>query len=466
MHKPGTIVGKRYRCRHLLAEGGMAEVYLAEKIDENGASQFIALKRLLPSLAQNPIFADMFAYEAALTSSFSHKNIVRCEQFFREGEDFYMALEFVLGKEVGAIKAASSSWHPLERVKLALAIGLGVVDALHYVHTKVDQFGKPCAIVHGDISPQNLMIDIAGDIKLYDFGAAKTGLSSPKFEEKLVRGNPRYMSPEQMAGESIQASSDIFSLSLILVEIVLGDARIDRNDAQFHQKINDGLTSSLLPKNVQCLLQDLFSCGLAHNCEMRFADCEDFGQALRELASEVGLFDAQHYLEQIIKADGPNLSSKPLRRQNASGMSNFIYLSLATMLVGCGVWLMIDTFATRFEPKHQRKAHEDWPAHKAQEHGPEQDIAGVVPMPLVETAVSDSKVRERAVKKQGSLSIKVHPWAEVFIDGQFFGSTPMSALSLPEGNYLVQLRNPDVSAVALKTVKIYADKRTELVHNF
>lgn len=458
MLKPGTIVGNRYRCRHLLAEGGMAEVYLAERLLSNaGESELVALKRLLPSFNGNPIFADLFAYEASLSTSFSHKNLVRCVEFFRDSGDYFMALEFVLGKEVGSITHNAKSWKALERVKLAVAIGLGVCEALHYVHGQKDQYGMPCPVVHGDLSPQNIMIDIAGDVKVYDFGAAKTA-TSELFEEKVVRGNPRYMSPEQMAGKLIGPSSDIFSLCLLLVEIVLGETRFERSEADFIKKAKAIVGLMDLAPSVKECVHELIDGGLQYDPERRFATTEVLRACLECLEREVGLFDPRNYLEQILKTDGPNLQNKPIRRRGSLSVGYLFYLSFAATMLGLSIWVMIAVFSDLFEPKHQRNL-PVWPADEITEPIIAKQIT-------IEAPVAVAKIKKKAVLKHGTLVVKVKPWAEVFIDGQFFGSTPMGGLNLPEGHYLVQLRNPDVSAVALRMVKIYADKKTELVHNF
>lgn len=438
----------------------MAEVYLADRVSHDGAIELFALKRLLPRLAKNPIFADMFAYEATLAASLAHKNIVRCEEFFREGNDFYMAMEFVLGKEIGLLFPLSRQWQPSERIKLAVAIGLGVCDALSYVHNKCEKGGVPLGIVHGDISPQNIMINIDGVIKLYDFGAAKSSVSSLAFEEKLVRGNLRYMSPEQMAGESIQASSDVYSLCLILLELALGESQaMDRSDASIKNARLERLTDLEVPETLRHLLKEVFESGLASSPEKRLASSEDLRRRLDAIALLVKLDDPQAYLEQILKNEGATFAKDPLKRSSAVSRGYLLYFSGAAASLGLAVWVMVAIFSDMFEPKNPHIL-PFWPPEI-----PPVEVADARAVP-VDVPVSMQKKRDKPVGKHGTLHVRVHPWAEVFIDGQFFGSTPMGGLNLPEGQYLVQLRNPDVSAVALKMVKIYADKKTELIHNF
>lgn len=436
----------------------MAEVYLAERISHEGpAEQLFAVKRLLPALAKNPMFADMFAYEASLSTTLLHDNIVRCVEFFREDDDYYMVLEYVLGKEVGTVAKVATGWLPIERVKLAVAVGLGVARALCYVHEKTDARGASLGIVHGDISPQNIMISSDGAIKLYDFGAAKTQSASMVFEEKLVRGNWRYMSPEQKAGETIDARSDVYSLSLMMLEMIFGDVRAIREDKNLGAWLHAALPSLGLPDVCCAALIEIFGRSLSHDARER-PSAQLLLENLETLAAELKIFDARQLLEQILRTDVP-MSSSRARRRRTGGLGYIVYFSAAAASLGLSIWVMIAVFSDLFEPANYHNL-PVWPKALPPVEQAEIKIAAR------EVPVAVPKRKEKVMGKLGTLHVKVRPWAEVFIDGQFFGSTPMGGLNLPEGQYLVQLRNPDVSAVALRMVKIYADKKTELIHNF
>ncbi len=436
----------------------MAEVYLAERLSPDGIkSETFAIKRLLPALAKNPIFADMFAGEASLSKSFDHPNIVRSHEFFREGDDYYLVLEYVLGKEVGTVTHVAKSWLPLERVKLAVAVGLGVASALSYVHNKTDVRKTPLGIVHGDISPQNIMITTEGEIKIYDFGAAKTNIASLVFDDKLVRGNWRYMSPEQKAGQTIAAASDVYSLSLIMFEIIFGDVIALRENVDRDEWLKASFLAMGLSEDAQAALYRAFQSGLSVNGEERIS-CEELSELLFGLARELRIYDVNQFLAQILRTDVPQLARR-VRRRASVGFGYLWYFSAAAASLGLSIWFMIAIFTDLFEPRHLHNL-PVWPTASLPQEKAETKLA------LRDIPVGEPVQKAARADKHGTLLVKVKPWAEVYIDGQFFGSTPMGGLNLPVGHYLVQLRNPDVSAVALKMVKIYADKKTELVHHF
>lgn len=442
MPKPGTTVGS-FRLRHLVAVGGMAEVYLAEKV--GNACELFALKRLLPALAKNPLFADMFAHEANICSKLHHKNIVRCYEFLRDGQDLYMVLEFVLGKEVFSLGKVLQGHSFSERLHFALSVGAGVSDALVYVHER--------DIVHGDISPQNIMIADAR-VLLYDFGAAAT-CDGTVFDEKLVRGNVRYMSPEQQRGEVIDRRSDVFSLALVMLETIISEAEF----ADVVEKIR--ASSEFDPRNAlyatlhHQTLTEFFAGALAYDRERRFVDCTTMSSRIEELVREFGV-DASTSLQKA--------SELPcgVRKKSTRAPQKF-FLSLSSVIASAAlvVWLIASVSVTWFDARNLHKI-PYWPEANMV------DATAALPLPneLPSVQIAAPVVKSIAQKKSGTLFLLVKPWAEVSIDGQFLGSTPMGGISLPEGQYLVQLRNPDKSAVALKVVKIYADKKTELIYSF
>lgn len=462
MLKPGTIVGKKYCLRHLVAEGGMAEVYLADIVGDEALALPVAIKRLSPKYARDPIIVDMFAHEALLTSSLQHKNIVSCYEFLRDGYDLFIVMENVVGKEIGLILQALKNLDIKERLKFAVAIGLDICDALNYIHNKTDQYGAHEGIVHGDISAQNIMVNVFGEVKLFDFGAAQTGVSGLVFQEKLVRGNLRYMSPEQFRGSQIDARSDVFSLSLVLLEIV-SDEPLPTSHKPW------SFTESELVNYLSVLKFDLslsdeitsfFIKGLAQDRDKRFCSSLPMRKHLAQIKSR--LFndneDCLEYVREFIKSLSLTAVQKP-SINIALSFRSLLYLSAITASLGWFVWIVVAFCAEFFDVKHMRNL----PYWSAQDNP---NLALNEQSQLAIKQAQEPDVVTTKPGKFGTLSLLVKPWAEVFIDGQFFGSTPMAGLNLPEGRYLVQLRNPDMSAVALKMVKIYADKKTELIHNF
>lgn len=462
MLKAGTVVGEKYRLRHLIAEGGMAEVYLAESVILSQASCLYAIKRLRPELAaNNPVFVDMFFHEAALAQSLHHKNVVTCYEFFRDGNDSYIVMEFVLGKEVGALFATVKDLPLLERTKIMFLVGIGVCDALVYLHEQKSHTGCVRPIVHGDISPQNIMVSVDGTVKLYDFGAAK-GFSDVIFEEELVRGNLRYMSPEQLLGAPMDTKSDVFSLALVLLELLCGESLVvERSERSLNNGAAwDPLLSVPSDMFLSKAVHTFFTTALALEKERRFASCRLMREQLLLMAADFIDSDPQKSLSLMLGSlSSSTVTSYKRRVQHETRYGMLVGVSAVSLSVF--VWAIVAVFSDVFEPKTQHNV-PYWPKQE-----PLKELEQKTSAPESEPARTFVSSQPKVSKPNlGTLSLKVKPWAEVFIDGKFFGATPMAGLTLPEGEYLVQLRNPHVSAVALRMVKIYANKKTELIHNF
>jgi serine/threonine protein kinase len=448
MLKPGTIVGGTYRLSHLIADGGMSEVYLSELCyPDSPEPQQFAVKRLLPELAKNPIFAQLFEAEACLATVLHHHNIVACHEYIKDKNNLFMVMEYIVGKEIGIISKAARNLDLSLRIKIAVAVGLGVIDALCYVHGKTDSQGNRLGIVHGDISPQNIMVTMDGVVKLYDFGAAHTGF----LDKDLVRGNLRYMSPEQAAGQGIDARSDIFSLSLVLLELI-------QSDAISHQKkLKDAyeqVLKHLTPSHYD--IAKFFNRALAYEREQRFLSSQEMQSELLVIAESLGLHDPEASLKEFINHASPTADKYTVRnRRFANDKRPMFYFFLFTLGVGFFVWVILSMFGELFEPKYRHNI-PYWPPTQLNPHEAKTDLD------LVEDIGDLANLR----KNHGMLSIKVNPWATVSINGRYLGMTPIETVSLSPGRYIVELRNPHISAVALRVVTIYADKKTDLYHSF
>jgi serine/threonine-protein kinase len=205
-----------YKMGERLGIGGMAEVFSAE------SARFgqIALKRILPGLAQDADFADMFWDEARMTSRLNHPNIVRILDYGRIDGQLYMALEYVGGPTLARVLRKAA------RVKtpLGLSVLLGIVvdllDALHYVHTARDERGTALGIIHRDVSPGNVMLTGEGEVKLADFGIIRSEAVMRRTQPGELKGKMGYMSPEQALGGTVTARSDLFRVGIILAEFL------------------------------------------------------------------------------------------------------------------------------------------------------------------------------------------------------------------------------------------------------
>jgi serine/threonine-protein kinase len=224
----------KYTLLRSLAKGGMAELFLALQKSVAGFEKLIVIKRILPSMNQDQAFIEMLLQEARTSATLSHPNIV---QIFDVGQAeglYFIAMEHVHGEDIRSVvrqmKTKSVPEFPLEH---ALAITLGMCAGLTYAHEKSDLDGTQLNIVHRDISPQNVVITFSGDVKIVDFGIAKSDskLAGDTKSGKL-KGKVPYMSPEQARGENIDARSDIFATGVMLFELTTGK-RLFKGSSEF-----------------------------------------------------------------------------------------------------------------------------------------------------------------------------------------------------------------------------------------
>jgi tRNA A-37 threonylcarbamoyl transferase component Bud32 len=209
-----------YRLKEKIAQGGMAELYLADYVREDGFKRTVAIKKILPHLAQNQDFVAMFIREARLAAMLQHPNIVQIFDLIKLMNLHFIAMEYVNGKNLAEIMAHEKSGLSVE---LALFLVQKISSGLHYSHSKKDaQTGEPLNIVHRDISPQNMLISYKGEVKISDFGISKAR-SEPSFTQAgVIKGKISYLSPEQALGKEVDHQADIYALGIIFHEILTG----------------------------------------------------------------------------------------------------------------------------------------------------------------------------------------------------------------------------------------------------
>jgi serine/threonine protein kinase len=209
-----------YRLLERVAVGGMAEVFRAKRSGVEGFEKIVAVKRILPHLSDNKEFVEMFIDEAKMVAGLTHPNIVQISDLGKIDKTYYIAMEYVHGKDLRTILR-----HARERgLRLPLDLSVLVVSrvcaALEYAHRARDDQGRAMRIVHRDISPQNILISFEGDVKLTDFGIAKAATKATVSDAGALRGKLLYMSPEQAWGKPMDRRSDVFSLGIVFYEMV------------------------------------------------------------------------------------------------------------------------------------------------------------------------------------------------------------------------------------------------------
>jgi serine/threonine protein kinase len=219
----GSQIGK-YIVQRKLAEGGMAEIFLASSFGPEGFEKQVIIKRIRAGLAGDPSFVKMFVSEARLVSQLNHSNIVQIFDFDRHEDTFYIAMEYVRGVSLAQAHERSRERGAQVPSIVAAQIAVEVARGLSFAH-RLTEHGDPLGIVHRDVTPHNILISYEGAVKLTDFGIAKAG--SRASTVGMLKGKFAYMSPEQSRGEPVDSRTDVFALGITLWELLTGQQLFD-----------------------------------------------------------------------------------------------------------------------------------------------------------------------------------------------------------------------------------------------
>jgi TonB family protein len=214
----------QYELLEKIASGGMADLFRARRTGVEGFQKIVAIKKILPHIADNDEFITMFADEAKLAAQLNHPNIVHIYDLGKiQAGGYFIAMEYVEGTDLKTILRSGREVNLPLPVPLAAYVAGKVASALDYAHRRRDGKGEELHIVHRDVSPQNILISHEGEIKLCDFGIAKADRKVSQTESGSLKGKLQYMSPEQAWGKPIDHRSDLFSLGSVLHEMLTGE---------------------------------------------------------------------------------------------------------------------------------------------------------------------------------------------------------------------------------------------------
>ncbi len=213
----GAPLGGKFSRLLELGRGGMARVWLAVSSGPTGFRKLLVIKQLLPALAADEHFRSMFLEEARLAARLNHPNVVQTLEIGEHSDAYFLVMEYLDGQSLHSV---------LERRKLPLALTVRVLidtcEGLHHAHELTDLAGKPLNVVHRDVSPQNLFLTYAGQVKVLDFGLAKAADSSPAHKTEGLQGKLAYMAPERARSTAVDRRADVFSVGVLLWEAMTG----------------------------------------------------------------------------------------------------------------------------------------------------------------------------------------------------------------------------------------------------
>ena len=281
----------QYELLEQIAVGGMAEVFKGRVVAAEGFEKLVAIKRILPDLAEDDRFVKMLLTEARIHSALSHRNIVQIHDLgISEDGEYFIVLEYVEGYDLRVIMEQIHGAGEIIPEALSLHIAAEIAQALNFAHELRGPDGQALGLVHRDVTPSNILISFAGEVKLSDFGLAKR-----RHDRSVVgslKGNLAYMSPEQAKQAELDHRTDIFSLGAILFELLTGKRLREITDevAGWNQVASGVLPSARqvrpdLPAPVEHLLNG----ALAVDPAKRFPDAATFGAAIRDVLGDLSV---------------------------------------------------------------------------------------------------------------------------------------------------------------------------------
>lgn len=290
-----------------LKKGGMARVYLG--VDADRPVQLLAVKTLLPELAKERLYREMFATEGKVGQRLDHPNIVRTVDAGVDQGTAYIAMELILGHDLSTLIRRLRRQGEVMPLPLAVGLARDVAAGLCHAHELTDEHGQPLDIVNRDVSPGNIMLGFDGVVKLIDFGIAQTTIDV-KNQIGTIKGKLSYMSPEQVRGLPVDARSDVFSLGTVLYEMLTGvHVFHDEGDFATMERVRRAECAPASTHNpaVDAELDDILQRAMARDLPQRFHTSRELWRALKTYLAERGLSatpdDVAAYLRTVFGAE-------------------------------------------------------------------------------------------------------------------------------------------------------------------
>lgn len=286
----GTRFGK-YTLLCKLATGGMGELYVARQTGAGGFEKLVVVKRLLPHLAEDAHFVAMLLDEARIAARLSHPNVCQVYDLGQADGHYYIAMEHLEGVPASLIlRRARRAGQRLE-VGMATAILHQAALGLHHAHELTDGGGKSMGLVHRDVSPSNLFVTASGLVKVLDFGVAKSQDALARTHTGALKGKYAYMSPEQVVGDAVDRRSDVFSLGIVLFELLTAQ-RLFWRDSEY--KMFQAIVEEPIPRihdvraGAPAPVAAVAERALSRDPRKRFESAQAMAEALEEAAQDAG----------------------------------------------------------------------------------------------------------------------------------------------------------------------------------
>jgi len=299
-----------------IAVGGMAELFKAQQRGVQGFQKIVAIKRILPHFSDNEDFVTMFIDEAKLAAQLTHPNIVQIFDLGKAGSSYYIAMEYVNGRDLRTMLRKVREYGAPFPEQVAAFVVMKIAAALDYAHRKRGFDDRELKLVHRDISPQNVILSTEGAVKLVDFGIAKAASKASHTVAGALKGKLLYMSPEQATGQPLDNRSDLYSLGLVLFELLTGE-RCFQADSELGvlEKVRLGRISDLatLNPNVSREMSAIVSRALQKGVDHRYPSARFMERDLREYLQRQGTpiteHDVAEYMNALLKGSREHLET-------------------------------------------------------------------------------------------------------------------------------------------------------------
>ncbi|MCG3174140.1 MAG: Tyrosine-protein kinase MasK [Myxococcota bacterium] len=283
----------KYLLLNRIGKGGMAEIFFAKTQGPEEFEKFLVIKRILPSYAADSNFVSQFIDEARIASTLTHKNIVQVFDMGQAGGEYYIAMEYVDGRDLrDVLRTCIQKEKPISTAAAAY-VTAEILQGLSYAHRKVDYYKRNLNIIHRDISPQNVLVSYEGEVRITDFGIAKasTKITETREEGRLV-GKLSYMSPEQARATVVDARTDIYSTGIIFWELLTCHKCFHaENQQELLRKLKnpEAPPPSSFNPNVPKAFDEIALKALQPDRDKRYQTADEFLKDMYQAASELGL---------------------------------------------------------------------------------------------------------------------------------------------------------------------------------
>lgn len=435
----------KYLLIEKVAAGGMAEIYLSRSCAANGLNKFFAIKRILPQFSTNEDFVNMFKEEAKVAINLNHSNVATIFDFGMEKGQFYIVMDYIEGRNlrqiINELKKSNKSFSIDQSIFLIKEAAAG----LDHAHRCTDATsGKPLNITHRDMSPQNIMVSFEGEVKVIDFGIAKTETEKEDTKSGTLKGKFSYMSPEQAEGQSIDPRTDVFALGIVLWELLANDRLFTgSNEAAILRKVRDCQVPPIRKINptVPAELERIVMKSLAKDRNVRYQTAanlhRDLNRFLNTQYPDFSPQDFSQFVKECFKTAFQEGRDK-LVKYSKIEVEPAIELAIPSPKIGG------DDSAPSDEPKKSQKS--------AKPSEPSAPLQGLTEDQNVKIKLDGLRQASPTVSKSAPTANKMTPVAPVFKSG----GTQVSQVSYSQSKPSKNSSEADSSDIILKAVLFVA----------